>query len=77
VKEADGWYVSFSYTEVPVEPLPHAVKETGIDVGLKVFLEARSYRHGRRIQREYAAAMDLTACGVGPGAEHAPLCPYP
>jgi putative transposase len=37
-KEADGWYVSFSCTEVPVEPLPLTGEETGIDVGLKVFL---------------------------------------
>jgi putative transposase len=37
-KEADGWYVSFSCAQVPIEPLPHTGKETGIDVGLKVFL---------------------------------------
>ncbi|HLZ20745.1 MAG TPA: transposase, partial [Ktedonobacterales bacterium] len=37
-KEADGWYVSFSCAEVPTEPLPLTGKETGIDVGLKVFL---------------------------------------
>jgi putative transposase len=37
-READGWYVSFSCAEVPVEPLPLTGKETGIDVGLKVFL---------------------------------------
>jgi hypothetical protein len=37
-KEADGWYVSFSCAEVPAEPLPLTGKETGIDVGLKVFL---------------------------------------
>jgi putative transposase len=37
-KEADGWYVSFSCAEVPVEPLPLTGKETGIDVGLMVFL---------------------------------------
>jgi putative transposase len=30
--------VSFSYAEVPTEPLPLTGKETGIDVGLKVFL---------------------------------------
>ena len=36
--EADGWYASFSCAEVPVEPLPHTGRETGIDVGLKVFL---------------------------------------
>ena len=37
-KAADGWYVSFSCADVPVEPLPLTGKETGIDVGLKVFL---------------------------------------
>jgi putative transposase len=37
-KEADGWYVSFSCAEVPTQPLPHTGEETGIDVGLKVFL---------------------------------------
>jgi putative transposase len=37
-KEADGWYVSFSCADVPVEPLPLTGNETGIDVGLKVFL---------------------------------------
>jgi putative transposase len=37
-KEANGWYVSFSCAEVPIQPLPLTGKETGIDVGLKVFL---------------------------------------
>jgi putative transposase len=37
-KEADGWYVSFSCAEVPVAPLPRTGKETGIAVGLQVFL---------------------------------------
>jgi putative transposase len=37
-READGWYVSFSCAEVPTEPLPRTGRETGIDVGLKVFL---------------------------------------
>jgi putative transposase len=37
-KAADGWYVSFSRAEVPAEPLPLTGKDTGIDVGLKVFL---------------------------------------
>src|SRR5215469_14265014 len=37
-KEADGWYVSFSCAEIPVQPLPPTGEETGIDVGLKVFL---------------------------------------
>jgi putative transposase len=37
-KEADGWYVSFSCAEVPVEPLPLTGRDTGIDVGWQVFL---------------------------------------
>jgi len=37
-QEADGWYASFSCAEVPTEPLPLTGKETGIDVGLQVFL---------------------------------------
>jgi putative transposase len=37
-KGADGWYVSFSCADVPTEPLPLTGKETGIDVGLQVFL---------------------------------------
>jgi putative transposase len=36
--EADGWYASFSCAEVPVEPWARTGRETGIDVGLKVFL---------------------------------------
>src|SRR5262252_4056294 len=36
-READGWYVSFSCAEVLAQPLPPTGKETGIDVGLKVF----------------------------------------
>ncbi|MGZ3583970.1 MAG: RNA-guided endonuclease InsQ/TnpB family protein [Ktedonobacterales bacterium] len=37
-QEADGWYVAFSCAEVPTQPLPRTGRETGIDVGLKVFL---------------------------------------
>ncbi len=37
-QEADGWYVCFSCAEVPAQPLPPTGRETGIDVGLKVFL---------------------------------------
>lgn len=37
-KEADGWYVVFSCDNVPMRPLPLTGEETGIDVGLKVFL---------------------------------------
>jgi putative transposase len=37
-KEADGWYACFSCAEVPTQPLPLTGNETGIDVGLTVFL---------------------------------------
>ena len=37
-KEAHGWYVCFSCAEVPTQPVPPPGLETGIDVGLKVFL---------------------------------------
>src|SRR6516165_2254558 len=37
-READGWYVCCSCAEVPTTPLPGTGRETGIDVGLKVFL---------------------------------------
>jgi putative transposase len=36
--EADGWYAILSCADVPAQPLPPTGKETGIDVGLKVFL---------------------------------------
>jgi putative transposase len=36
--EADGWYACIACAEVPIEPLPATGHETGIDVGLKVFL---------------------------------------
>jgi putative transposase len=54
-READGWYVCFSCAEVPIQPLPLAGNETGIDVGIKVFLitadgqmveNPRHYPHG-------------------------------
>jgi putative transposase len=37
-READGWYVCISCAEVPAVSLPPTGHETGIDVGLKVFL---------------------------------------
>ena len=56
-KEAAGWYVSFSCAEVPAEPLPLTRRETGIDVGLKVFLVTadgeyiENPRHYRKAER--------------------------
>jgi putative transposase len=37
-READGWYACISCADVPIEPLPATGQQTGIDVGLKVFL---------------------------------------
>jgi putative transposase len=39
-READGWYACFSCADAPAHPLPPTGCETGIDVGLKVFLIA-------------------------------------
>ena len=36
-READGWYVCFACEGVPVQPLPLAGQETGIDLGLESF----------------------------------------
>ncbi len=36
--EADGWYAILSCADVPAQPLPPTGRETGIDMGLKVFL---------------------------------------
>jgi putative transposase len=44
-READGWYASISCAEVPREPLPLTGRETGIDVGLKVFLVTAGGEH--------------------------------
>jgi putative transposase len=38
IREADGWYAAISCAQVPTLPLPLSGQETGIDVGLKVFL---------------------------------------
>ena len=37
-READGWDAIISGAEVPAQPLPTTGRETGVDVGLKVFL---------------------------------------
>ncbi len=56
-READGWYVIVSCAEVPIQLLPATGRETGIDVGLKVFLitadrltieNPRHYRRGEK-----------------------------
>lgn len=66
-KEADGWYVCFSCAEVPVEPLPLTGRETGIDVGLKVFLitaegdVVANPRHYRKAERALVKAQKRVA----------------
>jgi putative transposase len=61
-READGWYVCFSCVEVPTQPLPLTGQETGIDVGLKVFLVTadgevvENPRHHCRAERELKKA---------------------
>jgi putative transposase len=37
-QEPDGWYACIACADVPCRPLPATGRETGIDVGLKVFL---------------------------------------
>jgi putative transposase len=61
-REAAGWYVSFSCAEVPTQPLPLTGQETGIDVGLKVFLitadgeVVENPRHYRKAEKRLAKA---------------------
>jgi putative transposase len=61
-KEADGWYVCFSCAEAPTQPLPLTGDETGIDVGLTVFLITadgqlvENPRHYRTAERELKKA---------------------
>jgi putative transposase len=39
-RQADGWYVSFACADVLAAPLPQTGRQTGIDMGLRVFLVA-------------------------------------
>jgi putative transposase len=61
-READDWYACISCAEVPIEPLPSSGNETGIDVGLKVFLitadgkVVENPRHDRKAERRLARA---------------------
>jgi putative transposase len=61
-KEADGWYVCCSCAEVPKQPLPLTGRETGIDVGLKVFLVTAdgqlvaNPRHYRKAEKQLRKA---------------------
>ena len=61
-READGWYVILSCADVPAQPLPATGKETGIDVGLKVFFitaegeAVENPRHYHRGEKKLAKA---------------------
>src|SRR5262245_42491536 len=61
-READGWYVSCSCAQVPLQPLPLTGRETGIDVGRKVFLltaqgkAVENPRHYRKAEQALAKA---------------------
>ena len=61
-READGWYAVLSCAEVPAQPLTPTGRETGIDVGLQVFLitadgdVVENPRHYRRGEKQLAKA---------------------
>jgi putative transposase len=61
-READGWYACISCAEVPGQLLPSTGKETGIDMGLKVFLITASGEsienphHYRKAEKQLAKA---------------------
>ena len=61
-READGWYACISCAEVLGAPLPLTGRETGIDVGLKVFLVTadgeivENPRHYRKAEKQLAKA---------------------
>jgi IS605 OrfB family transposase len=61
-READGWYACISCAEVPIALLPSTGRETGINVGLKVFLitadgeVVENPRHYRTAERRLARA---------------------
>ncbi len=53
-KQADGWYVSFSCAEVPVQPLPETGRETGIDAADGAVIE--NPRRYRKAEKQLAKA---------------------
>ena len=66
-READGWYACISCAEVPIAPLPLTGHETGIDVGLKVFLVTadgeivENPRHYRKAEKQLQKAQRRVA----------------
>ncbi len=71
-RAADGWYASSSCAEVPTQPVPLTGRETGIDVGLKVFLitadgeAAENPRHYSPLPEGGKAACQGAAAGKPP-----------
>jgi putative transposase len=65
--EADGWYVIFACAEIPERPLPLTGRETGVDVGLKVFLITadglviENPRHHRQAEKQLAKAQRVVS----------------
>ena len=61
-EEADGWYACIACADVPVQPLSLTGQETGIDVGLKVFLMTaegaaiENPRHYRKAEKALGCA---------------------
>ncbi len=61
-QEADGWYACFCCEGAPVQPLPPAGAEMGIDLGLTVFLVTaegqivENPRHYRKAEKALAKA---------------------
>jgi putative transposase len=44
-READGWYVCISCTDVPIQPLPPTGQEMGVDLGLEAFATLANGAH--------------------------------
>src|SRR5262249_49110190 len=61
-RDADGWYVSLSCADIPLQPVPPTGREMGSDVGLKVFLltaageAVENPRHYRNAEQQLAKA---------------------
>jgi putative transposase len=66
-QEADGWYAIISCAEVPMQPVPLTGKETGIDVGLRIFLITAdgmvvdNPRHHRHAEKRLAKAQRVVS----------------
>src|SRR5262245_19335091 len=64
-READGWYVSFSCAQAPIEPLSRTGGETGVGVGRTVFLitaQGEAVENPRYYRKAGRAAEGSKAC---------------